>query len=77
MKLIPNVICEAEWDHFGSGYASFVEFFCYRKEDVMVIKEKEKYGILEYEKTGVIIDVSRLAPVCISPEKVRGGKRLE
>ena len=51
IRRIPNIICEAEFDHFGSGYASFVEFFCYRKEDIVVVKDKEKYGILEYEKT--------------------------
>lgn len=68
MKRIPNVICEADWDHFGSGYASFVEFFCYRKEDVIINDDKEKYGILEYEKAGIILDVSRLAPVYIIGE---------
>ncbi len=31
MKRIPNMLCGAEFDHFGSGYASFIEFFCYRR----------------------------------------------
>lgn len=46
VKRIPNMLCEAEFDHFGSGYASFIEFFCYRQEDIRIIKKKEKYGIL-------------------------------
>lgn len=29
---IPNLVCEAEWNHFGSGYASFVEFFVTEKK---------------------------------------------
>ncbi len=40
---IPGITCEAVWDNFGSGYASFVEYFCYRKEDVTV--EKEENGV--------------------------------
>src|SRR5699024_7569208 len=71
IKRIPNIICEAEFEHFGSGYASFVEFFCYRKEDIVFNKDKEKYGILEYEKTGVLLNVSRLAPVFIYGEDER------
>ncbi|MCG7337519.1 hypothetical protein MHZ95_19860 [Sporosarcina sp. ACRSM] len=66
---IPNLVCEAEWNHFGSGYASFVEFFCYRKEDAKVIEEK--YGHQEIKTEGVIIDVSRLAPVAIMGEDNR------
>lgn len=65
IKRISNIVCEAEWDHFDSGYASFLDFFCYRKEDVVENREKEKYGILELVKTGVIINISRPAPVFI------------
>lgn len=71
IKRIPNLICQAEFDHFGSGYASFVEFFCYRKEDVRLIKDKEKYGILEYETSGILLNVCRLAPVFIYGEDER------
>src|SRR5690625_55724 len=71
IKRIPNIICEAEFDHYGSGYASFVKFFCYRKEDVLVVKDKEEHGVLEYEKTGVLLNVSRLAPVFIYGEDER------
>ncbi|MCT2536859.1 hypothetical protein NC661_16680 [Aquibacillus koreensis] len=66
---IPNLICEAEWDHFGSGYASYVEFFCYRKEDLIVVEEK--YGHREIKKTGIILDVCRLAPVAMMGEDER------
>ncbi|KHF38201.1 hypothetical protein [Halalkalibacter okhensis] len=66
---IPTIICEAEWNHFGSGYASFVEFFCYRKEDVTVVEEK--YGMQEIKTSGIIIDISRLAPVAIMGEDDR------
>lgn len=66
---IPNIICEAEWDHFGSGYASYVEFFCYRKEDVIVTHEKN--GHRDVEIKGVLLDVCRLAPVAILGEDER------
>ncbi|WP_026691245.1 hypothetical protein [Alteribacter aurantiacus] len=66
---IPNLICEAEWNHFGSGYASFVQFFCYRKEDVTIVQEKN--GMQEVEISGIIIDICRLAPVAIMGEDHR------
>lgn len=66
---IPNVICEAEWNHFGSGYASYVEVFCYRKEDVSVVCEKN--GQRDIEIRGVLLDVCRLAPVAIMGEDER------
>ena len=66
---IPNLVCEAEWDHFGSGYASFVEFYCYQKKDEKVIEEK--YGIREIKTEGIIIDIGRLAPIAIMGEDDR------
>ena len=66
---IPNLICEAEWNHFGSGYASFVEFFCYQEGDVTVVEEK--YGRREIKTYGIIIDICRLAPVAIMGEDER------
>ena len=66
---IPNLVCEAEWNHFGSGYASFIEFFCYQKEDVIVVEEK--HGIREIKTEGIIIDICRLAPVVIMGEDDR------
>lgn len=66
---IPNVVCDAEWYHFGSGYASFIEFFCYQQKDRIVVEEK--YGMREIETKGIIIDISRLAPVAIMGEDDR------
>lgn len=63
---ILNIVCEAEWDHFGSGYVSFVEFFCCRKEDV--VASEGKFGHQEITKKGIIINVSRLAPVFLIGE---------
>ncbi|PYZ96684.1 hypothetical protein CR205_13370 [Alteribacter lacisalsi] len=72
MNRIPDLVCEAEWDHFGSGYASFVEFFCYRKQDVTILNEKN--GMKEIEIKGIIVDVCRLAPAAIMGEDVRTRK---
>lgn len=69
LKRIPDLILEAEWDHFGSGYASFVEIFCYRKADIVVVEEKN--GERELEISGIIVDVCRLAPVAIMGEDER------
>lgn len=66
---ISNIVCEAEWNHFGSGYASFIEFFCYQKEDVTVVKEINNIQKLQTE--GIIIDICRLAPVAIMGEDTR------
>lgn len=66
---IPNIVCEAEWNHFGSGYASFVEFFCYQKDDVLIVEEK--YGLREIKTEGIILDICRLAPVAIMGEDDR------
>ena len=66
---IPNLVCEAEWNHFGSGYASFIEFFCYQEDDVRVVEEK--YGRREIKTDGIIIDICRLAPVAIMGEDER------
>lgn len=69
IKRMPNIICEVEWDHFGSGYASFVEFFCYEKEGIIV--EENRYDIQDHRIEGVLINISRLAPVAIMGEDDR------
>ncbi len=66
---IPNLTCVAEWDHFGSGFASFVELFCFRKEDIIVIKENKEHKTERIE--GVVINICRLAPVAILGEDER------
>ena len=68
LNRIPGIICEAEWDHFGSGYASFVEFFCYREKD----KHHTENKWTREEKTdGLLLYISRLAPVAIMGEDTR------
>lgn len=69
VKRIPHLIMEAEWDHFGSGYASFVEFYCYQRENIKILEQKG--NIHELQITGIIIDVCRLAPVVIMGEDER------
>lgn len=66
---IPNLVCEADWDHFGSGYASFVEFFCYEKVHVSVIGKSADRR--EEKREGLIVDVCRLAPAVIIGGDVR------
>ena len=66
---IPGIVCEAEWDHFGSGYASFVEFFCYRKEDYVLLDEEN--GMREIGVRGILLDISRLTSVAIMGEEER------
>lgn len=66
---LPHLVCEADWNHFGSGYASFIEFYCYTKEDCVIVEEQD--GIQEIQSTGIIIDISRLAPVAIMGEDIR------
>src|SRR5699024_6869604 len=71
IKRIQNIICEAELDHYRCGYASLVKLFCYRNEGVLVVQDKGEHGVLEYEKAGVLLNVSRLAPVFIYGEDER------
>ncbi|MFP7493888.1 hypothetical protein SFC66_08895 [Terribacillus saccharophilus] len=60
---MPHIVCEAEWNHFGSGYSSYVEFYCYSRKDVTVVQQKDNHRVEERE--GIIIAVCRLAPVAI------------
>ncbi|GAF14189.1 hypothetical protein JCM19045_3490 [Bacillus sp. JCM 19045] len=69
IKRIHGVECEADFDHYGSGYASFVEFFCHRKTDTKVLWTNN--GIQEKETIGIIVNISRLAPVAIMGEDTR------
>lgn len=69
IKRIPNLRCEAEWHHFGSGYASFIEFFCYEKGNVTITDRP--YNIQEIDIEGVLMNISRLAPLVIMGEDER------
>ena len=56
-------------ESFWQWIASFVELFCYQKEDVIVVEER--YGRREIKTEGIIIDICRLAPVAIMGEDDR------
>ncbi|MBM7661035.1 hypothetical protein JOC85_001807 [Bacillus mesophilus] len=59
--------CEAIFDHYGSGYASYVDFFCYRKDGSSIVDTKyiEKDSLTSIQIEGLVIYISRLAPVAI------------
>lgn len=49
-----------ESDHFGSGYASYIQLFCYTDDFVMVTEED---GERKEDRRGLFLLISRLAPV--------------
>lgn len=59
--------CEAIFDHYGSGYASYVDFFCYKRDGSSKLSEKyiEKDSLTSILIEGLVIYISRLAPVAI------------
>ncbi|WP_456279105.1 hypothetical protein [Bacillus sp. AK128] len=59
--------CEAIFDHYGSGYASYVDLFCYRRDGSSKLSEKyiEKDSLTSIQFEGLVIYISRLAPVAI------------
>lgn len=59
--------CEAILDHYGSGYASYVDFFCYKRDGSSKLSEKyiEKDSQTSIQLEGLVIYISRLAPVAI------------
>ncbi|WP_107943447.1 hypothetical protein [Metasolibacillus fluoroglycofenilyticus] len=61
-KSLP-VRCEVEPLHFGSGYASYMQWFVY-KTDMLTRKEREK-DVMEEEREGLIVNISMLAPVVL------------
>ena len=63
--------CEAIFDHYGSGYASYVDLFCYRRDGSSKLSEKyiEKDSLTSIQFEGLVIYISRLAPVAIIGKK--------
>ncbi|GAF65441.1 putative isomerase [Bacillus sp. TS-2] len=60
---------EADFEHFGSGYASFVCLFLTLKNGTSVMAKRE-YGakqntIIETDLEGICVYISRLAPVAV------------
>ncbi|RUL54025.1 hypothetical protein [Lysinibacillus antri] len=68
-----SIKCEAIFDHYGSGYASYVDFFCYKKDGSSKINEKyiEKDSLTSIQLEGLVIYISRLAPVAIIGKDIR------
>ena len=57
-----KISCENEPQHFGSGYASYIQWLCYDKEHVVV---KEEHSIRREEIDGLVVLISSLAPVIL------------
>ncbi|MHA6250387.1 hypothetical protein [Oceanobacillus sp. CAU 1775] len=59
---MPNLHCEPDLLHFGSGYASYVEWFFYTDDEVEI---SEKNGMRTFDKEGLIVDISLQSPVIL------------
>lgn len=66
-------IIKCETDDHGSGYASYVDFFCYKRDGGSVLEEKYigEYSCTEIHLEGLAIYISRLAPVAIIAKDAR------
>jgi hypothetical protein len=51
---------DADYSMYGSGYASYVDIFCYKKDNTSTV---QKGGV--YYLDGIQIFISRLAPVAV------------
>lgn len=60
LAAIKNLDYKAEFEHYGSGYASYVEVFCYKKDGS---SSEERNGVLEID--GIRIYICRLTPVAV------------
>lgn len=60
LAAIKNLAYETEFDSYGSGYASYVEVFCYKKDGS---SSEERDGVLGID--GIRIYVCRLTPVAV------------
>lgn len=57
-----NIHCKVEIDHFGSGYASYIQWFCY--EDAHLEMKQAKATRTE-DIRGLYVLISRLAPIIV------------
>jgi hypothetical protein len=59
--------CDAEFGHYGSGYASFIDIFCFKRNEGSVKSKKfyKKDFITSIEVEGIALYISRLAPVAV------------
>ncbi|MEN2465848.1 hypothetical protein [Ornithinibacillus sp. JPR2-1] len=63
ISAIKNLAIEANFDSYGSGYASYVDVFCYKKDGSS--SEQKDY---ELWIDGIRVYINRLAPVAIFGE---------
>lgn len=54
-----NVSSRTEWNHYGSGYASYIDAWFYRPTADFHVDQPLKYG---HEYKGLVVLFSRLAP---------------
>ena len=54
-----NVSSRTEWNHYGSGYASYIDAWFYRPSADFHVTQPLKYG---HEYSGLVVLLSRLAP---------------
>jgi hypothetical protein len=60
-----QLLARIEWDHYGSGYASFVDAWFYRDAPEFDI---ERVNLRGEERTGLVVLLNRLAPVYVLME---------
>lgn len=58
-----KIRCEQEPLHFGSGYASYMQWFVYEKN--MVKQTELENDVVQKDKEGLIVNISMLAPVVL------------
>jgi hypothetical protein len=82
IKGIPTLNVNADFDHFGTGTASFVEVYATKRDGSLTIARQEKTNdhLLTTEThEGLLIAISRVAPVAVMgsdkrTEKTKDGK---
>lgn len=58
-----KIVCEQEPLHFGSGYASYMQWFVYGK--TMVKQTELGNNVVREDKEGLIVNISMLTPVVL------------
>jgi hypothetical protein len=58
-------VSKVEWDHYGSGYASYVDAWFYKDAAAFDVRNPTRYG---HEHTGLVVLMSRLSPYVVFME---------
>ncbi|WKB53089.1 hypothetical protein [Eleftheria terrae] len=66
-----RALSRIEWNHYGSGYASFIDAWFYKRDPGFDVKKRSGY---QEEHTGLVVLFSRLSPYCVFME---GEKRWD